>query len=184
MLPIVISSSPELTPSHGTTYAMSMVVLSSDDDTLPPSKPKTLFHKQVVEIISSDDSKDDSTIQNIQRSRAERAAILNLPEEELLVGIVKEKKDEQDITKSKADQKSFKVKQAKDLIKETQRNIKRVNHKRDKNTTAREMMVEISRDLMDRNGEELVSLLQEIDVECVYTLNPIPCSILFKRKVN
>lgn len=196
MIPIVISSSPEPTPSHETTYAMSMVILTSDDDTLPPSKPRSLFPAQIVEIVSSDDSIDDLTIHKIQRNRAERAAILKIPQDEIAETVFGdlEKRIVQDDTidaiewsiSAKTDPKKLekqRLKQAKEAQKETQRNVKKVNYKRDKNATAKEMIVELSRDLMDRNGEELVSLLQEIDVECVYSANPFPNTLLFKRKV-
>ena len=227
MLPIVISSSPEPTPTHGSTYDMSIMILSSDDETLPPAEPKSLFGKEpaaivlsddstsqskpisifdkpAVQLELSDDSDDDFIIHKIQRNRAARAAILNLTEKDMAVEILRTQRDtgrdgqddmisriEKAITtstskpnlSSKALERQ-KLKEEKEALKESRKNAKKVNTKRDKYATSKEMIVEISADLMARNGEEVVSMLQELEVECVYSSNPFPCSLLFKRKVK
>jgi hypothetical protein len=193
MLPIVISSSPEQTPTHGTTSAMSIILLSSDDETLPPAEPKTLFEK-AVHLELSDDS-DEDIIRKIQRNRATRAEILNLPEEEVAIEIVESRpKNTTDFMISQIESTSTakvelkklerqRAKEEKEALKQSQKNAKKVNHKRDKYATSKEMIVEISADLMSRNGEEVMALLQELEVECMYSSNPSPCSLLFKRKV-
>jgi hypothetical protein len=207
------------------------VVLSSDDETLPPAQPKalfgkepvaivlsddstsqskpiSLFDKQAVQLELSDDSDDDFIIHKIQRNRAARAAILNLTEHEMAIELLKTQRDTEgdsqddmiiqiekaitastskpDLT-SRSDLKKLerqKLREEKEALKESRKNAKKVNHKRDKYATSKEMIVEISTDLMARSGEEVVSLLQELEVECVYSSNPLPCSLLFKRKVE
>ena len=195
--PIVIPSSPEQTPTHATRCALSVIVLSSDEETVSPIKSTRILPKQLVSAESSSD--DDLILVNILKHRYERAEILNEPEGDTIQAMtpwIERSNDNSnnsdnifntDTATCKIDEKKLeklKAKQAKELLKETQRNMKKVNIKRDKNTTAKEMIVEISTDLIDRDGEELVAMLQEIEVECVYTANPVPCSILLKRKVD
>jgi hypothetical protein len=194
--PIEIPSSPDQTPTHAARCALSVIVLSSDEEALSPIKAAGLLTSKVLAESSSD---DDLILVNILQDRYERAEILNEPDldaSEAMKPWIEKSADEANILDkllnigtefSKNDEKKLeklKIKQAKELEKESQRNIKKVNLKRDKKSTAKEMIVEISADLMDRNGEELVALLQEIEVEYVYASNPVPCSLLLKRKVG
>jgi hypothetical protein len=102
-------------------------------------------------------------------------ALLPLPTEKEV------KKSQKRLEKDLKQQQKQLERQQKDQAKTCTRIIKECNKLRNKHETCQEMMVEISKDLMIRNGDEIMAILQEIGVEAKYADLPVKNTINWKR---